>query len=156
MAPGGSVAIHLTVLPDTSASLAQHADPRGIAVVDAPVSGGPSAAAEGRLLLMAGGNDAAVATCRPVFETFADPVVHLGALGTAQMAKAINNMLLAVNMAAAMDTFRTFADEAERSTDDGLAQALIHGTGGERGRPDRGRHRIRRGVPARELPRPTS
>jgi 3-hydroxyisobutyrate dehydrogenase-like beta-hydroxyacid dehydrogenase len=128
MAPGGVVAIHSTVLPDTCASLAQHADPRGIAVVDAPVSGGPSAAAEGRLLLMAGGDDAAVATCRPVFETFADPVVHLGALGTAQMAKAINNMLLAVNMAAAMDAF-AFADElgVDRR---GLAQALIHGTGG--------------------------
>ena len=59
MAPGGVVAIHSTVLPDTCASLAQHAGERGIAVVDAPVSGGPAAAAAGRLLLMAGGDDAA-------------------------------------------------------------------------------------------------
>ena len=105
MAPGGVVAIHSTVLPDTCAHVAARADERGIAVVDAPVSGGGSAAAAGRLLLMAGGAEAALAACRPVFETFADPIVHLGALGAGQMAKGINNLLLAVHMAAAMDAF---------------------------------------------------
>ena len=128
MAPGGVVAIHSTVLPATCTSLAEHADERGIAVVDAPVSGGGAAAAAGRLLLMAGGADAALAACRPVFETFADPIVHLGALGTGQMAKGINNLLLAVHMAAAMDAFE-FADElgVDQSA---LAEALAHGTGG--------------------------
>lgn len=128
MAPGGVIAIHSTVRPDTCSALARRAAEQGVAVVDAPVSGGATAAAAGRLLLMAGGDDAAVARCRPVFETFADPIVHLGAVGTGQMAKVINNLLLATNMAAAMEAFG-FAgalgvDEA------GLAHALAHGTGG--------------------------
>jgi 3-hydroxyisobutyrate dehydrogenase-like beta-hydroxyacid dehydrogenase len=128
MAPGGVVAIHSTILPATCTYLAERADERGIAVVDAPVSGGGPAAAAGRLLLMAGGAEAALAACRPVFETFADPIVHLGALGAGQMAKGINNLLLAVHMAAAMDAFE-FADElgVDKSA---LARALAHGTGG--------------------------
>ena len=77
---------------------------------------------------MAGGTEAALAACRPVFETFADPIVHLGALGAGQMAKGINNLLLAVHMAAAMDAFN-FAGEL--GIDKGaLARALAHGTGG--------------------------
>lgn len=128
MTPGGVVAIHSTVLPDTCASLAEHAGQRGVAVVDAPVSGGEAAAAAGGLLLMAGGDEAAVAACRPVFETFADPIVHLGDVGAGQMAKVINNLLLAVNMAAAMDAFG-FA-EGMGVDQGGLARALAHGTGG--------------------------
>ena len=127
MAPEGVVAIHSTVLPATCTYLAERADERGIAVVDAPVSGGGPAAAAGRLLLMAGGAEAALAACRPVFETFADPIVHLGELGAGQMAKGINNLLLAVHMAAAIDAFE-FAGElgVDKSA---LARALAHGTG---------------------------
>ena len=62
-----------------------------------------------------------------LFETFADPIVHLGDLGAAQMAKAINNLLMAVNMAAAIDAF-AFAD-ALGVDQRGLAQALRHGSG---------------------------
>jgi 3-hydroxyisobutyrate dehydrogenase-like beta-hydroxyacid dehydrogenase len=128
MSAGGVVAIHSTVLPSTCTDLAKRAAERGVAVVDAPVSGGGTAAAAGRLLLMAGGDEAAVATCRPVFETFADPIVHLGGLGAGQMAKSINNLLLAADMAAAMEAYE-FAG-ALGVDKRALAEALNHGTGG--------------------------
>jgi 3-hydroxyisobutyrate dehydrogenase len=128
MATGGVVAIHSTVLPSTCTDLAKRAAERGVTVIDAPVSGGGSAATAGRLLLMAGGDDAAVTTCRPVFETFADPIVHLGGVGAGQIAKSINNLLLAANMAAAMEAYE-FAG-ALGVDKRGLAEALNHGTGG--------------------------
>ena len=130
MAPGGVVAVHSTVHPDTCRRLAARAAERGVAVVDAPVSGGGLAAAQRRLLVMAGGEDEHVARCRPVFETFADPVIHLGPLGSGQTAKLLNNLVFTAQITLALDTF-SFAD---RLGVDGaaLAQVLAHGSGGSR------------------------
>jgi 3-hydroxyisobutyrate dehydrogenase-like beta-hydroxyacid dehydrogenase len=130
MAPGGVVAIHSTVHPDTCHRIAQSADAGGIAVVDAPVSGGGGAAAERRLLVMAGGDDEAVDRCRPVFATFADPVLHLGPLGSGQLAKLLNNLVFTAQIAVATDTFG-FADRlgVDRAA---LATVLAHGSGGSR------------------------
>lgn len=83
MQSGGIIAIHSTVHPDTCRRLAQHCADRGVAVIDAPVSGGGPAAEAGTLLVMAGGDEDVVQRCRPVFETYADPVVHLGGLDRA-------------------------------------------------------------------------
>jgi len=93
MAPGGVVVLHSTIHPDTCRRVADEAAKREIAVVDAPVSGGGAAAAERRLLVMAGGQEADVARCRPVFDAFADPVIHLGPLGSGQLAKLLNNFV---------------------------------------------------------------
>ena len=128
MAPGGVVAIHSTVHPRTCVDVGARAAARRVAVVDAPVSGGGSAALERRLLLMAGGAADDVTRCRPVFETFADPIVHLGPLGAGQTAKVLNNFLLAVHMAAAIDAFAFAGDLGVDRV--GLAQALAHGSGG--------------------------
>jgi 3-hydroxyisobutyrate dehydrogenase len=130
MAPGGVVAVHATVHPDTCRRLAEAAAERGIGVVDAPVSGGGMAAAERRLLVMAGGDDEHVARCRPVFETFADPVIHLGPLGSGQMAKLLNNLVFTAQITMALDTF-SFADElgVDRAA---LAEVLASGSGGSR------------------------
>lgn len=99
--PGGVIAVHSTVHPDTCRELAKQASSRGVEVVDAPVSGGGPAAAEGRLLVMAGGDADVVDRCRPVFETFADTVVHLGELGSGQTAKLVNNLLFTANLGTA-------------------------------------------------------
>lgn len=130
MAPGGVVAIHSTVHPDTCRRLAGLAAERGVALVDAPVSGGGVAAAQRRLLVMAGGDEADVARCRPVFATFADPVFHLGPVGTGQLAKLLNNLVFVGQVATALDTFG-FADGLglDRAA---TAQVLAHGTGGSR------------------------
>lgn len=130
MAPGGVVAIHSTVHPDTCARLAERAAERGVAVVDAPVSGGGMAAAAKRLLVMVGGDDGAVARCRPVFETFGDPVIHLGPLGRGQTAKLINNLVFTAQIAVALDTFSLTDDLGMDRT--ALAEVLTHGSGGSR------------------------
>jgi 3-hydroxyisobutyrate dehydrogenase len=130
MAPGGIIAVHSTVHPDTCRRLAVQSAERGVAVVDAPVSGGGVAAAERQLLVMAGGDDEHVARCRPVFETFADPVIHLGPLGSGQMAKLLNNLVFTAQITMALDTF-SFADRlgVDRAA---LADVLAHGSGGSR------------------------
>ena len=130
MSPGGIVAIHSTIHPDTCRLLAERAAERGVAIVDAPVSGGGGAASERKLLVMAGGDDEHVARCRPVFETFADPLIHLGPLGSGQIAKLLNNLVFTAQLAVALDTF-SFADRlgVDRAA---LAQVLTHGSGGSR------------------------
>ncbi|HEV7421225.1 MAG TPA: NAD(P)-dependent oxidoreductase [Mycobacterium sp.] len=104
LAPGGIVAIHSTVHPDTCREIAKSAAEKGISVIDAPVSGGSPAASEGTLLVMVGGEEDIVAKVRPVFETYADPVVHLGPLGSGQVTKILNNLLFSANLGSAMST----------------------------------------------------
>jgi 3-hydroxyisobutyrate dehydrogenase-like beta-hydroxyacid dehydrogenase len=130
MAPGGVVAIHSTVHPDTCVRLAEIAHRRGVTVIDAPVSGGGGAAAQGKLVVMVGGEDADLERCRQVFETYGDPVIHLGPLGSGQMAKLVNNLLFTALVTVALETF-DFADvlRIDRAA---LARVLANGSGGTR------------------------
>jgi 3-hydroxyisobutyrate dehydrogenase len=101
---GGVIAVHSTVHPKTCHELAKKAGAQGVSIIDAPVSGGGGAAAEGRLLVMVGGKTDIVQRCRPVFETYADPVVHLGDLGSGQTTKLLNNLLFTANLGTAAAT----------------------------------------------------
>jgi 3-hydroxyisobutyrate dehydrogenase len=104
LAQGGIVAIHSTVHPDTCRELAESAAGQGISVIDAPVSGGGIAVEEGRLLVMVGGEADVVERCHPVFATYADPIVHLGPLGSGQVTKILNNLLFTANLGTAAST----------------------------------------------------
>jgi 3-hydroxyisobutyrate dehydrogenase-like beta-hydroxyacid dehydrogenase len=104
LAPGGIVAIHSTVHPDTCREVAELAERQGVSVIDAPVSGGAPAAEQGTLLVMVGGDDEVVDRCRPVFATYAEPIVHLGALGSGQVTKILNNLLFTANLGGAIST----------------------------------------------------
>jgi 3-hydroxyisobutyrate dehydrogenase-like beta-hydroxyacid dehydrogenase len=106
MRPGSLLAIHSTILPESCEALAGRCAERGIAFVDAPVSGGGGAAAAGTLTVMCGGSDAAVAQADPILRTFAGAVVHLGPAGTGQRAKIVNNALMAANMGLAHAALR--------------------------------------------------
>ena len=101
MAPGGIIVIHSTVHPDLCKTLALQAASKGISLVDAPVSGGGSGAAHGTLTVMAGGEASAVERARAVCASFAGLFVHLGDIGAGQMAKLVNNSLMAANLALA-------------------------------------------------------
>ncbi|MGI5460394.1 NAD(P)-dependent oxidoreductase [Streptomyces sp. CA-249302] len=125
---GGVVAIHSTVHPDTCRRLADRARTHGVTLIDAPVSGGGPAAAEGKLVVMAGGESGTVAYCRPVFATFGNPVVHMGPLGTGQLAKLLNNLLFTANLATAADTLSLGRDLAIDQA--ALAQVLANGSAG--------------------------
>ena len=130
MAAGGIVVIHSTIHPDTCSRLATRATESGIHMVDAPVSGGGVAAAERRLLVMAGGDQIDIDRVRPIFETFADPVLHLGPLGSGQIAKLLNNLVFTAQVALALETY-SFCDELgmDRTA---LAEVLASGSGGSR------------------------
>ena len=103
---GGIIAIHSTVHPDTCRRLAEMAAAKGVSLIDAPVSGGAPAVAEKRLLVMVGGDPEIVERCRPVFETYANPVIHLGGLGSGQVAKLLNNLMFTANLANAKTTLK--------------------------------------------------
>ena len=101
MAPGGLVAIHSTVHPNTCRELARRGAELGLSVIDAPVSGGAPAAELGTLTVMVGGETGSVAAARPILETFGRLIVHLGDVGAGQQAKLVNNALLAANISVA-------------------------------------------------------
>ncbi|MFI1485354.1 NAD(P)-dependent oxidoreductase [Streptomyces sp. NPDC020747] len=124
--PGAVLAVHSTVHPDTCRRLGALAAERGAQVVDAPVSGGGPAAAAGKLLVMVGGESEAVERCRPVFETYGDPVVHLGPLGAGQVTKLLNNTLFTANFgiaASALALGQQLGVEPER-----FAEVAGHGS----------------------------
>jgi 3-hydroxyisobutyrate dehydrogenase-like beta-hydroxyacid dehydrogenase len=113
------------VLRETILRMGDEGRTRGIAVVDAPVSGGPYVAAAGELLVMVGGEHETVERCVPVFTTFGDPVLHVGPLGSGALAKLVHNTLLAATVAVSSDAMEL---GTELGLDrDALAQALING-----------------------------
>jgi 3-hydroxyisobutyrate dehydrogenase len=99
MAPGGVILIHSTVHPELCKSLANQAKAKGLMLLDAPVSGGGEGAANGTLTVMVGGESGTVNAVRPVLETFAGTIVHLGDVGAGQVAKLVNNSMMAANLA---------------------------------------------------------
>ncbi len=102
MQPGGRIAIHSTVLPETVARLEAQCEERGLQLIDAPVSGGSPAAEAGVLTVMCGGKEEAFDAALPVCRTFGKLVVLLGPAGAGQRAKIVNNAMLSANMGVAM------------------------------------------------------
>jgi 3-hydroxyisobutyrate dehydrogenase len=98
MAPASMIAIMSTVHPDTCRSIGAAAAERGVAVIDAPVSGGAAAAGQGTLTVMMGGAAADCARFLRVAECFSTLAVRLGGIGSGQAAKLINNALLTANL----------------------------------------------------------
>lgn len=102
-APGTVIAIHSTILPRTVREIGAAASARGVAVVDACVTGGPMGAEQGRLTYMVGGEAADLERCRPVFATAARTIVHTGALGTGAATKLCNNLMTYLGFLAALE-----------------------------------------------------
>ena len=97
MDAGSVLAVHTTCSPGIMAELAAEGGPHGVAVVDAPVSGGADDIVAGRLTVMLGGDAAATARVATVVAAYADAVFETGPLGSAQAVKLINNTLFAAN-----------------------------------------------------------
>ena len=95
-----------TADPTTSRRLAKLLGEAGHGHLDAPVSGGPSGAAEGNLTMMIGGSDQDFADARPLVEAMAGKAVHVGPSGAGNVAKLINNMLVAAHMVTTGEAFR--------------------------------------------------
>ena len=103
---GTVIAIHSTIEPGTAAELAQQLRPKGIHVVDAPVSGGAAAADKGELAVMVGADDAAYDIVKPVFKKWASMVVRAGEPGAGTRMKIARNMLTFIGFAAACEAQR--------------------------------------------------
>jgi 3-hydroxyisobutyrate dehydrogenase len=88
-----------TIDAETAKEMAQAAADKGIEFVDAPVSGGTAGAAAATLSFMVGGSEGAFERARPILETMGQNIFHAGGNGAGQLAKACNNLLLAVLMA---------------------------------------------------------
>lgn len=98
-APAGALFLDCSTIDlATAREVASLAEAAGYHMLDAPVSGGIAAANGGTLTFMVGGSDAAVAKARVVLEPMAKAVIHAGAIGSGQVAKMCNNMLLAIHM----------------------------------------------------------
>lgn len=95
-----------TIDVDTARKLNRMALERSFPQIDAPVSGGPEAAGTGKLSFMVGGSDQDVARARMVLELLGQKIVHFGAPGSGQAAKACHNMICGIT---AMAVFEGFA-----------------------------------------------
>jgi 3-hydroxyisobutyrate dehydrogenase len=128
MQPGGVIVVHTTTHPDTCRRLARLAAARGVWLIDAPVSGGGQRASQGALLVMIGGDPDIVERCRPVFETYGDPVIHVGPLGSGQIAKLLNNLLFTAHLALGTHAFQLAGTLGLQPSE--LARVLERGSGG--------------------------
>lgn len=89
--------------PPTSRSIAAELGGRGVDFIDAPVSGGTTAAKAGTLTVMWGGDESVFERVRPVIEAFGKKIVHAGPVGAGDALKAVNNALLAVHILSAAE-----------------------------------------------------
>lgn len=97
-APGTLLVDCSTIDPHTARQVATAANERGLALIDAPVSGGTKGAQEATLTFMVGGPADSLAKARPALEAMGKNIVHCGDAGNGQVAKVANNMLLAISM----------------------------------------------------------
>jgi 3-hydroxyisobutyrate dehydrogenase len=89
--------------PPTSRSIAAELGGRGVDFIDAPVSGGTTAAKAGTLTVMWGGDESVFVRVRSVIEAFGKKIVHAGPVGAGDALKAVNNALLAVHILSAAE-----------------------------------------------------
>jgi 3-hydroxyisobutyrate dehydrogenase len=98
--PTGALVIDCsTIAPATARKVAEAASARGLAMLDAPVSGGTAGAQAGTLTFIVGGDAATLERAREVLQAMGKNIFHVGASGAGQVAKLCNNMALGVIMA---------------------------------------------------------
>ncbi|OZC59763.1 3-hydroxyisobutyrate dehydrogenase [Rhodococcus sp. 06-621-2] len=97
----GQILVDLsTSAPSSTRELSKEAATRGVAFIDAGISGGAAAADKGALTLMVGGDDEQLSAVRPILETFSSKIFHCGDVGTGHTAKLLNNFLNAIALSA--------------------------------------------------------
>jgi 3-hydroxyisobutyrate dehydrogenase-like beta-hydroxyacid dehydrogenase len=129
-APGLIVLIHSTIHPSTCVDLARQASEVGVSVLDAPISGASTGAAAGELVAMVGGDAAILELARPVLAAFSREILHLGPVGTGQIAKLLNNLVFASQTGIVCDALELASRLGLR--DDALIDVLQQASGGSR------------------------
>ena len=127
-----------SIAPATSRKVHEVLEEKGVEAVDAPVSGGQPAAESGDLAIMVGGADDAVERARPILEVMGKAVTHIGPPGAGQVAKAANQVVVALTIQAvseALTLARKSGVDAAKVREallGGLAQSKILEMHGER------------------------
>jgi 3-hydroxyisobutyrate dehydrogenase len=100
----GAILIDLsTIDPETWREVAAAASTKGADCIDAPVSGGPLEAGNGKLVFLLGGDAAVLERARPVLTTLGTELHHIGPLGSGLVVKIVNNMMSIANVAVAAE-----------------------------------------------------
>jgi 3-hydroxyisobutyrate dehydrogenase len=95
-AQSGTVVVDMsTISPTVTRQIAEALAAKDIAMVDAPVSGGSEGAQKGTLSIMVGGDAGDVARVQPVLEAMGKTITHVGSIGSGQITKAINQIIVA-------------------------------------------------------------
>jgi 3-hydroxyisobutyrate dehydrogenase len=95
-----------TIGPGVSRRVAEAARGRGLRFLDAPVSGGVPGATEATLTIMVGGEAADLEEARPVLAALGATIIHVGPVGSGEVAKVCNNLISGVTMVALSEAFR--------------------------------------------------
>jgi 3-hydroxyisobutyrate dehydrogenase len=95
-----------TIDPAASRRVAAAAAERGLRFIDAPVSGGTPRATDGTLAIMVGGAEADVAEAMPALKAMGANVIHVGPVGSGEVAKLCNNLIAGVAAVAVSEAFR--------------------------------------------------
>jgi 3-hydroxyisobutyrate dehydrogenase len=104
--PGTFIVDHSTLHPDLAREFESRAGSHALRYLDAPVSGGPLVAEEGRLSVWIGGEAADVARVSVWIKSFADRIEHMGPCGFGQLAKSCNQAIVCSTVAAWAETLR--------------------------------------------------
>jgi 3-hydroxyisobutyrate dehydrogenase len=94
-----------TIDVTTARAVSNAAGRQGLAMLDAPVSGGVGGAQAGTLTFMVGGTEEAFVRAKPILEAMGKTIVHAGGSGNGQAAKICNNMILGVSMIVVAEAF---------------------------------------------------
>lgn len=107
IAAKGTLILELsTIDPATMKEVGAAASARGIDVIDCPVSGSPAEAADGKLVLIVGGEEAALKRAEPILALLGETWRHTGPVGTAKVVKLVNNMMSMGNVLVAAEAFQ--------------------------------------------------
>ena len=95
IAPGASIVDHTTASARLARQIHSIAAEKSVGFLDAPVSGGQAGAENGQLTVMVGGDDAVYDRARPVMDSYAKAITHIGPTGSGQLAKMVNQICIA-------------------------------------------------------------
>ena len=112
MQPGAILVDHTTASADCARQVFAAAKAKGVAFIDAPVSGGQAGAENGKLTVMCGGDQAPFDAAKPVMDSYARAVTLLGPAGSGQLTKMVNQICIA-GLVQALSEGIAFAEHAK-------------------------------------------
>ncbi len=144
---GSAIAICSSVHPETCRQMAERGAERGVGLIDAPVARGQRGAEAGELTVFVGGETEVLERCRPVLQTFAQTILHMGPVGAGQITKTCNNLMHWAEVVACREVLTLGAQLGIRPA--ALRDAMLAGSADSR--TLRELHRVGMAWPAKDM-----